>query len=135
MAAHVTLPGRHRRTRDRASGRTRGRGWIVPAVLGVIYGFYAQFVERDGEGPVTGGQALLGVVSAVVFGGLCYLVGRTRQALPRELRATAFGSVAGLGIGFLYSLTGASVLTSTVMGLIVGAGVGLGAFYVFYTHE
>ncbi|MET9799688.1 hypothetical protein [Streptomyces sp. NPDC006368] len=137
MSAHATLPGRHRRTARRAPGRTRGRSrtaWALPAVLAVLFGFYAQNIERDGA-TITAGQALLGVVSGVVFGALCYALGRVQHALPRELRAAAYGALAGVAIGWLYSLSGTSVLTATAVSLAVGAGVGAVAFYVFYTHE
>ncbi|MFJ8586399.1 hypothetical protein ACIRD2_17350 [Streptomyces sp. NPDC093595] len=139
MSAHATLPGRHRRSVEGAPGgtRTRGRGragWIVPLVLAVLYGFYAQNIERGGA-TITAGQAVLGVVSGVVFGVLCFLLWRYRGRLPREPRAVAFGSLAGLAVGWLYSLSGNSVLTVAVVSLIVGAGVACAAFYVFYTHE
>ncbi|MEE1751345.1 hypothetical protein [Streptomyces sp. SP18CS02] len=134
MAAQVTVPARHGRPSDRPHGHGR-TALVWSAALGIFYGFYAQFLQRSGEGPVTGGQVVLGVVSAVVFGALCYGLARVRGSLPREVRAGAFGALAGISVGFLHSLTGASILTAVVLGLILAGAVSLGMFYAFYTHE
>ncbi|GAA4911699.1 hypothetical protein ACFPM3_10275 [Streptomyces coeruleoprunus] len=134
MGAHAA-PARPRR--PLARGRTEERHtlrWALPASLGFLYGLYAAFIKR-GDGPTTWGQVWFGLVCAIVFGALCYLLGRTQKALPRELRGMAYGALTGIGIGFLYSLTGGSVLSGTVLGLIVGAAMFCAAFYVFYTRE
>ncbi|MGW0789811.1 hypothetical protein ACWD04_16495 [Streptomyces sp. NPDC002911] len=135
MATHATMPMR-RRTHARTPAR-RGHGalaWAVPLVLGVILGFWAFFIKRDG-GATTGGQIWLGVVSGVVFAALCYALVRVRWALPRELRATAFGVLTGGAVGFLSSLNGRSVLTSSGIGLAVGAATFCVMFYAYYTRE
>ncbi|MFC9243038.1 hypothetical protein ACFT7S_03020 [Streptomyces sp. NPDC057136] len=136
MATHAAMPSRGSQgSRMRTTARHHGPlAWAVPVALGVIFGFYAAFIERDG-GPVTGGQVVLGVVSGVAFAGLCFVLGRYRHALPRELRAAAFGALTACAIGFLTSLTGTSVLRSSVMGAVVGAGMFCVAFYVYYTRE
>ncbi|MER7107071.1 hypothetical protein [Streptomyces sp. NPDC000229] len=136
MAAHATLPRRHRRTRERATRPHAHRSTLlVLAVCAVLYGLYAEVIVRRGDGPFTGGQAVLAVVSMVGFGVLWYGYLRVRRALPREARAVAFGLLFGLSVGFLYGLSGNSVLTVAVVSLIVAAAAGLMAFYVFYTHE
>ncbi|MGW6392475.1 hypothetical protein ACWFR1_18645 [Streptomyces sp. NPDC055103] len=134
MAAHAAVPARRRAARTQ--GRTQGRthGWAVPATLGVIYGWWTAFVEKSGA-PVTWGQFWLGLISAVVLAGAVYGIRRVGRALPRELHAAAWGSLAGIAIGFVYSLSDVSVLSATVLGLIVGGAVGAGAFYLYYTHE
>lgn len=135
MATHATMP-----TRGRTRARTPARrthsplAWALPLTLGVIFGFWAFFILRDG-GATTGGQIWLGVVSGVALAALCFVLGRVRHALPRELRASAFGALTGIAIGFLYSLNGNSVLSSAVLGLAVGAGMFCTAFYVYYTRE
>ncbi|GAA2958800.1 MULTISPECIES: hypothetical protein [Streptomycetaceae] len=135
MATHPTMPvRRHSRTRTPARRGHGATAWALPLTLGVILGFWAFFIRRDG-GATTAGQIWLGVVSGVAFAVLCFLLGRTQRALPRELRAAAYGALAGIAIGFLYSLNDNSVLSSAVLGLVVGAGVFLSAFYLFYTHE
>lgn len=135
MATHANLP-----TRGRSRARTTARrhhtpfAWALPLALGVIFGFYAAFILRDG-GPSTGGQVVLGVVAGVVFAALCFGLGRIQRALPRELRAAAYGALTACAIGFLVSLNGGSVLRSSAIGLAVGAGALLSAFYLFYTRE
>lgn len=135
MATHATMP-----TRRRAHARTPARrkptalSWATPLALGVIVGFWAFFIKRDGAA-TTGGQIWLGVVSGVVFAALCYALVRIRWSLPRELRAGAFGVLTGGTIGFLSSLNGKSVLTSSVIGLVLAAGMAATMFYVYYTRE
>ena len=106
----------------------------MPLALGVILGFWAFFINRDG-GATTGGQIWLGVVSGVVFAALCYALARVRWALPRELRAAAFGVLAGSAVGFLSSLNGKSVLMSGFIGLVIAAGTFCTMFYAYYTRE
>ncbi|MER5552053.1 hypothetical protein ABT001_10270 [Streptomyces sp. NPDC002793] len=135
MATHATMPMR-RRTHARTPAR-RGHSalaWAVPLALGVILGFWAFFIARDG-GATTGGQIWLGVVSGAVFAALCYALVRVRWALPRELRAAAFGVLAGGAVGFLSSLNGRSVLAASLIGLAVGAGMFCTMFYAYYTRE
>ncbi|MET9430881.1 MULTISPECIES: hypothetical protein [unclassified Streptomyces] len=133
MSVHIAPGHARHRHRDRTRARTR-TGWKLPVVLGFLFALYAQHIERDGRS-ITFGIAMLGLVSGVVFGGLYYLLRRTQASLPRELRAAAYGALAGLGVGWLYSLSGASVLTAAGVSLVVAAGAGCVAFYAFYTHE
>ncbi|MFF8831931.1 hypothetical protein [Streptomyces sp. NPDC015131] len=140
MASHITLPGRHRRPKERTTRERTARGVSRPtagalAVCAVLYGLWAEVVVRHGDGAFTGGQVVLAVVSAVVFFALWYGLVRFRYALPREARAAAFGLLFGVTVGFLYSLSGNSVLTVAVASLFCALGAGLGAFYLFYTHE
>ncbi|MFJ9622731.1 hypothetical protein [Streptomyces sp. NPDC101181] len=134
MATHAAMPGR--RT-PRAHARPRRRttlAWALPLVLGVIYGFYAAFIRRDG-GPSTGGQVLLGLVSGAALAALCFALGRTQRSLPLVLRAVAYGALTASAIGFLVSLTDTSVLRSAGLGLAVGAGVLVVTFYTLYSRE
>ncbi|WP_203187189.1 hypothetical protein [Streptomyces pratensis] len=135
MATHATMP-----TRRRSQARTPERhghtalAWAMPLALGVIVGFWAFFINRDG-GATTGGQIWLGVVSGVAFAVLCYALVQVRWALPRELRAAAFGALTGGAVGFLSSLNGNSVLTSSAIGLALAVGMSCVMFYVYYTRE
>ncbi|MCS0635276.1 hypothetical protein NX801_06320 [Streptomyces sp. LP05-1] len=137
MATHAPSAGRHRRAL-RPAPRTRpgGRNAVVLSLaLAVFYGFYAQFIDRSGDGPVTGGQVVLGVASAVVFGALALTLVGVRHRLPRELRAAAYGALTGVALGWLYSLTRASVLSAVVLSVIVTLATTVAVFYVIYTHE
>ncbi|MER5891889.1 hypothetical protein [Streptomyces sp. NPDC001876] len=135
MATHATMPTRRRTHARTPARRTHSAlAWALPLTLGVILGFWAFFIRRDG-GATTGGQIWLGVVSGVAFAALCFVLGRVGPALPRELRAAAYGALTGIAIGFLYSLNGNSVFSSSVLGLVVGAGMFCSAFYIYYTRE
>ncbi|MFC9394036.1 MULTISPECIES: hypothetical protein [unclassified Streptomyces] len=125
MAAHAAVPVRR-------SFSTHG--WAVPATIGILYGLYAPVIVRDG-GALSWGQFWLGLISAVVVAVGMYALRRYGHVLPRELRGAAWGAYAGIAIGFLYSLSGASIYSSVLLGLIVGAIAGGSAFYLFYTHE
>ncbi|WP_051856489.1 hypothetical protein [Streptomyces sp. NRRL B-1347] len=114
--------------------RSLSHTWAGPAVLAVVYGVWAAGIHRDG-GPITGGNVLYGVVTGVVFGALYAAVRRFAPGLPRELRALAWATFAGVSFGFLYSLTDASVLRSTGMAAVVAGSVFAATFYWFYTHE
>ncbi|MFD6280441.1 hypothetical protein ACFWFI_33495 [Streptomyces sp. NPDC060209] len=135
MTTHATMPTR-RRTQSRTPAR-HGHSplaWAMPLTLGVILGFWAFFIKRDG-GATTSGQIWLGVVSGVAFAVLCYALVQVRWALPRELRAAAYGVLTGGAIGFLYSLHGNSVLASSLLGLVLAAGMFCTMFYAYYTRE
>ncbi|MDF9811214.1 hypothetical protein [Streptomyces sp. SPB162] len=109
-------------------------GLALPLTLGVIYGFWAGFAARD-SGELTAAQIWLGVIAGAVMAALSFLLGRTQQALPRELRAAAYGVLAGTSAGFLHSLTDESVLRCAGVGLCFAAAATAASYYVFYTHE
>ncbi|MFD4373561.1 hypothetical protein [Streptomyces sp. NPDC058486] len=125
MAAHAAVPAR--RSVDL-------HGAVLPAVIGILYGLWAATVSRHG-GALTWGQLWLGLVSAIVLAGALWALHTYGHTLPREARAVAWAVVIGGAVGFLYSLSGASVFSSSGLGLAVGGAVGAGMFYLFYTHE
>ncbi|MET9925447.1 MULTISPECIES: hypothetical protein [unclassified Streptomyces] len=134
MATHAAMPGRKG---ARAHARPRSLtpyGVGVPLALGIIYGFYAAFIRRDG-GPSTGGQVVLGLVSGAAVAALCFALGRIQRTLPHGPRAIAYGALTACAVGFLVSLTDTGVLRSTLLGLVVGVGVFLATFYLFYSRE
>ncbi|WP_406452064.1 hypothetical protein OG782_17685 [Streptomyces sp. NBC_00876] len=131
MAAHASVQARGMRARAQ---RPSMLSWAVPVTLGVILGWYATSIVRGG-GVLTGTQLALGLISGAVLAALCFVLGRMQNRLPRELRAAAYGALFGGSVGFLYSLSGKSVLAASVLGLLTGAGMLIAAFYVFYTHE
>lgn len=131
MAAHASVQARG--TRARAPHHST-LSWALPVTLGVILGWYATSIVRGG-GVLTGTQLALGLVSGAVLAALCFGLGRIQKSLPRELRAAAYGALFGGSVGFLYSLSGKSVLAASVLGLLTGAAMLLAAFYTFYTRE
>jgi hypothetical protein len=124
MATQAAVPARHHGS----------LGWALPIILGLAYGFYAAFVERDG-GPASGGQVVLGVVAGVAFAALAFALGRIQHALLREVRALAYGALCAAAVGFLVSLAGSSVLRSTALGLAAGVLPAVVSFYIFYVRE
>ncbi|MFD6436926.1 hypothetical protein [Streptomyces venezuelae] len=114
---------------------TSASRWAGLALLaGVVYGLWACATRRDG-GPITTGNVMLGVVTGLIFAAVMFALHRLAPSLPRELRALSWTAFAGIAFGFLYSLGGASVLRSTVMALVVAAGVFAVMFYRYYTTE
>ncbi|MEU0087668.1 hypothetical protein [Streptomyces sp. NPDC006274] len=134
MAAHAAMPHRRRRTHE--SRQHSPFAWALPVTLGLTFGIWAAVIRRTEEGGVaTGGQWVLGVITAVVFTALAFGLGRIQHRLPREPRALAYGALTAVTIGFLISLAGGSVLRAAGIGVGVGAGVGAAVFYFFYTRE
>ncbi|WP_426364747.1 hypothetical protein [Streptomyces sp. E-08] len=125
MAAHAAAPTGH---------RISMYGWGTPVTIGVLYGLYTSTVARQG-GPVTWGQFWLGLISAAVLAVGIYMLRHHGRVLPRELRAAAWAALVGIAVGFLYSLSGASIFSSSGLGLMSGAVAGGAAYYLFYTHE
>ncbi len=106
----------------------------LPVTAAVAYGLYVLFLDHS-NGSSWGRAALLALVAAVVTGALGLLLVARRAALSTEVRALAFGALFGCAMGFLYSLTGPSVLRSVTMGLVLGAALALVSLYVFRAHE
>ncbi|RSS57884.1 hypothetical protein [Streptomyces sp. WAC06614] len=118
-----------------ARGRHLDRAALtVPLVLGLLYGVYAAFMKRQ-TGPVDAGNVFYGILCGVVFAACLVAMARVGPRMMRELRAAMYGAFAAIAMGYLYSLTGDSVLRSVWIGLLTGAGVGIVAFYRYYTHE
>lgn len=141
----TTTGPRHARP-SRFSGRSPGRFpgpgrrripvhvVAVPVTLGILYGVWAPFIQRHGS-PLNALQITLGVVSGLAVAGLVFVLMRLPRTMAPELRAMSFGVVAGVSVGFLHSLTYASVLRSSGIGLAVGAAAALATFYYFHTRE
>ncbi|MFI8963377.1 hypothetical protein ACIGO8_14835 [Streptomyces sp. NPDC053493] len=125
MAAHAAVPARRQLSLH---------GWGLPLTLGLAYGLYAPTNARRGGEP-SWGQFWLGLISGVVLAVAVYALRRYGHVLRREVRAVAWGGLAGIAIGFLFSLSDHSVFSSSMLGLIVAGATSAAAFYLFYTHE
>ncbi|MEV6330274.1 hypothetical protein [Streptomyces sp. NPDC051909] len=125
MAAHAAVPARR---------QFSTHGWALPVIVGISYGLYAPVILRDG-GPLAWSQFWVGLISAVVLAVAIHSLHRYGRRLRRELRAVAWGALAGIAIGFLVGLSGHSVLYSSTVGLIVAGVTTAFAYYSFYTHE
>ncbi|WP_330174696.1 hypothetical protein OG875_14790 [Streptomyces sp. NBC_01498] len=144
--ARPSGPARPSRFAGRGTGRRTGRGTgprrrripphliAVPVALGILYGVWAPFIQRHGT-PLNALQITLGVVSGLALAILVFGLLRLPRTVPRELRAAAYAVVAGGSVGFLHSLTYASVLRSSGIGLAVGGATAIATFYFFHTRE
>jgi hypothetical protein len=122
-------------TPDVFSARTHAIARIaVPVGLGLIYGYWAAANNRDG-GPITGGNLLLGWLSALVFTVVYMAVQAVAPRTRREVRALLWSSFAGIAFGFLDAQTGNAVLRCAGTGLAIGVGFFIVVFYRYYTHE
>ncbi|WP_406007834.1 hypothetical protein OG440_17975 [Streptomyces sp. NBC_00637] len=134
-ASGVRTPSVRTRTPDVFSERAhRTAAWAAPVALGLVYGYWVAANSRSG-GPITGWNLLLGFVSALVFALLWRGIHALAPHMRRELHALLWTAFAGCAFGFMYSVTGESILRSVGMSLAVAAGVFVTLFYRFYTHE
>jgi uncharacterized MnhB-related membrane protein len=106
----------------------------VPVLLGLLYGYWAAANRRHG-GPITGWNLLFGFVTALAFIVLCIAVAVLAPKLQRELHSAVKSAFAGAAVGFLYHQSGAPVLRSAALGLVVGAAIYGVFFYRYYTRE
>ncbi|MFD6417339.1 hypothetical protein [Streptomyces sp. NPDC060194] len=108
---------------------------IGAAVLaGLVFGIWGAFNQRD-AGAFTWGNALFGIVLAVIGGGVVLALHRFGPLLPKEVRAGSWGAVTGIGVGFLVSLTPADWLWSSVLGLLVAAPTAAATLYRLNTRH
>ncbi|MEU8618161.1 hypothetical protein [Streptomyces sp. NPDC048623] len=129
MAAHAAAPARRQARRQFST-----HGWALPVIIGISYGLYAPVIARRG-GPLAWSQFWLGLISAVVLAVAIHVLVRYGRRMRREVRAVAWGALAGIAIGFLVGLSDHSVFSSSMVGLIVGLATFAFVFYAFYTHE
>ncbi|MGW0766067.1 hypothetical protein [Streptomyces sp. NPDC002676] len=106
----------------------------VPVALGLLYGYWVAANHRAG-GPITGGNLLLGFISALVFAVVCMGLLFVAPRLKREVHALAWTAFIGCAFGFMYNMGGGSVLRSAGMALAVSAVTVTAFFYWYYTHE
>ncbi|MFF8643619.1 hypothetical protein [Streptomyces sp. NPDC015345] len=132
--AHAAPAFRFRRSRRSRAASSAVRWAGLALLMGVVYGLWAGLIRRDG-GPLTAGSALFGVLAGLVFAVLMYALHRAAPSLPREPRAMAWAAFAGISFGFLVSAGGASVVRSTIFGLVAAASVFAVTFYRYYTTE
>ena len=108
-------------------------GW--PLVLAVLYGCWGATLQRD-AGPITWRNVLFGIGSGLVVGVVAFVLHKAMtRAIPQPVRAAVWGVFAGAVFGYLYSLSGASILRSIFLGLVLGLVVLVSVFYRYHTKE
>ncbi|MEW2285092.1 hypothetical protein [Streptomyces sp. NPDC047841] len=135
-----------RRPPDVFDARTHALGRLaVPVVLGLVYGYWVAANERVG-GPVTGGNLLLGFLSALVFAVLCAALLVLGPRMRREVHALLWTAFVGCAFGFLYNQRGSFIPTQSasqsgdlpravLISLLVAAATFATFFYRYYTRE
>lgn len=134
--AHAA-PTAHRRHRQPAAGATTHvskSALAGPLLMGLVYGVYAAFMNRQ-MGPVDAGNVFYGILCGAIFAACMFALARIGPRLRREVHAAAYGAFAGIAFGYLYSLSGESIFKSTGLSLLIGGGVAVAAFYRYYTRE
>ncbi|WP_405491162.1 hypothetical protein [Streptomyces sp. NBC_00096] len=128
-----TAPRRHQQA---AAGTTHtSRAALArPLLMGLVYGVYAAFMKRQ-MGPVDAGNVFYGILCGAVFAACLMALARIGPRLAQEPHAAAYGIFGGVAFGYLYSLAGESILKSSGLGLLVGAGVGMAAFYRYHARR
>ncbi|GAA2274588.1 hypothetical protein GCM10010415_47450 [Streptomyces atrovirens] len=124
------------RTTDVFGARThRVAKVVVPVLLGVVYGYWVAANRRYG-GPITVENFLYGFFAGLVFSLLFMALLALAPKVRRELHAVLWAALIGSALGFLViQAPSPGVLRSTILGLLVAAGVFVTMFYRFYTHE
>ncbi|MEV7240658.1 MULTISPECIES: hypothetical protein [unclassified Streptomyces] len=110
--------------------------WVLPIVLGLVYGYWAAANTRYG-GPITGWNVLFGVVTGIVFFAVFRALEFFAARCRREVHAVLWAAFTGIAVGFLYSLSGRGhgVWESAVLALAVAVPTFGVLFYRYYTHE
>lgn len=144
MGAHAAVPARGTKGRGRSAGQAAGQAtttmsraaWAIPLLLGLTYGIYTTFMARGTTpDPLSWSNVGFGVLCGAIVTAVAFLVGKATKTRTPGIRATSFATPFGIAMGFLYSLGGGSILTSVFMGLILGAGMFVSAYYAFYSHS
>lgn len=110
--------------------------WVLPVVLGLVYGNWVAVNRRHG-GPITGPDVAWGVWSALAFMAVCIAVVQATRRLRRDLHALHAllrAVFAGAALGFLYSQTGDDLRPVVITSVLVTAAVFLLLFYRFHTR-
>ncbi|MFF8939702.1 hypothetical protein ACF08O_34380 [Streptomyces paradoxus] len=110
--------------------------WVLPVVLGAVYGNWVAVNRRHG-GPITESDVASGVWSALAFMVLCVAVVQVVRRLRRDLHALHAllrAAFAGVALGFLYSQTGDDIRPVVITSVLVTAAVFLLLFYRFHTR-
>ncbi|MEU8773257.1 hypothetical protein [Streptomyces sp. NPDC048606] len=134
MAHAAPTVRRHRPAASVNADHTDRNRLVRALLLGLVYGVWAAFIKRQ-MGPVDAGNVFYGILCGALFAAIMFTLAKVGPRLGREVHAAAYGVFGGIAAGYLHSLTNESVLRGATVGLFVGLGVGIAAFYRYYTRE
>ncbi|WFB07772.1 hypothetical protein LRS74_12470 [Streptomyces sp. LX-29] len=142
MTAPTATPSRPQHHRPHAHmPHVRARiSWMAPLTIALFFGAWVGYLEHEGANTTGPGTAILapvihGLIATAVMGAICYAIGRYQGGVQDETAAIWYGSVLGCAVGYLFAISGATVYKSTMMGLGLGAIMGISAFYLFHTRR
>ncbi|MGD3110182.1 hypothetical protein [Streptomyces sp. YGL11-2] len=106
----------------------------LPVIAALGLGCYTIWLDHTSG--ASGGQAALrGLIAAVVSGALGVTLVHFGPTMITETRALAYAALFGTSMGWLYSVSGPSVLKSSAWGVVMFAVMLVVSLYVFRTHR
>ncbi|WP_043264761.1 hypothetical protein [Streptomyces sp. CT34] len=106
----------------------------LPVIAALGFGCYTIWLAHT-TGDSGGHAALLGLIAAVVSGALGVPLVHFGPTMITETRALAYAALFGTAMGWLYSVSGPSVLKSSGWGVVMFAVMFVVSLYVFRTHR
>ncbi|GGU86689.1 hypothetical protein GCM10010211_60990 [Streptomyces albospinus] len=136
--SHGTVEPEHGATALRQEGAGTVHRTPLSVALPVIaaLGFGCYTIWLDHTSGASGGQAALrGLIAAVVSGALGVTLVHFGPTMITETRALAYAALFGTSMGWLYSVSGPSVLKSSGWGVVMFAVMFVVSLYAFRTHR
>ncbi|MFH8567225.1 hypothetical protein [Streptomyces sp. NPDC017993] len=116
------------------AGRRLPATVVLPVLAALGFGCYTIWIDHT-SGAKGAQAALLGLIAAVVSGALGLVLVHFQSSMITDTRALAYAALFGCAMGWLYSLSGPSVLKSVGWGLIMGGVMFVVSLYVFRSHR
>ncbi|MFF9480679.1 hypothetical protein [Streptomyces sp. NPDC014733] len=132
--ATADAPGTESAAAHPRGGRRLSAKVVWPVIAALGFGCYTIWIDHTG-GSSGGHAALLGLIAAVVTGALGLVLVHFQSTMITDTRALAYGALFGASMGWLYNLSGPSVLKSSAWGLVMGAVMFVVSLYIFRGHR
>ncbi|TJZ52171.1 hypothetical protein FCH28_20315 [Streptomyces piniterrae] len=102
----------------------------APVIAALGFGCYTIWLDHT-SGAKGAQAALLGLIAAVLSGALGLLLVHYQSTMITEVRALSYGALFGTSMGWLYSLSGPSVLKSATWGFVMAGVMFAVSLYIF----
>ncbi len=139
--SHGTIDAEHGATANASgtpsrppAGRHLPATVVLPVLAALGFGCYTIWIDHT-SGAKGAQAALLGLIAAVVSGALGLVLVHFQSSMLTETRALAYAALFGCAMGWLYSISGPSVLKSVGWGLIMGGCMFVVSLYLFRAHR